>query len=74
LSEPHYADQNVSIVPLNTSRGWQAKTDWSLGVVDMAELDEAIDQLQASSPSTVKMIAVHHPRRKRSAGPRRLRG
>ena len=61
LSERHYTDQNVSIVPFNTSRGWQAKTDWSLGVVDMTELDEAINQLQATSPSTVKMIAVHHP-------------
>lgn len=61
LSEPHYTDQYVSIMPLNTSRGWQAKTDWSLGVVDMEELDIVIDQLKATLPATVKMIAVHHP-------------
>lgn len=61
LSEPHYTDQHVSIMPLNTSRGWQAKTDWSLGVVDMDELDTVIDNLKATLPSTVKMIAVHHP-------------
>ena len=61
LSEPHYTDQHVSIMPLNTSRGWQAKTDWSLGVVDMVELDKVIDQLQGTSQPTVKMIAVHHP-------------
>jgi len=61
LSEPHYTDQYVSIMPLNTSRGWQARTDWSLGVVDMDDLDKVIHQLKATEPSTVKMIAVHHP-------------
>ena len=61
LSEPHYTDKNVSIMPLNTSRGWQAKTDWSLGVVDMDELDMVINNLKATLPSTFKMIAVHHP-------------
>lgn len=61
LSEPHYTDQYVSIIPYNTSRGWQVKTDWSLGVVDMDELGAVIHQLRATSPSTVKMIAVHHP-------------
>ncbi len=61
LSEPHYTDQNVSIMPLNTSRGWQAKLDWSLGVVDMEELERVSDQLKATSPETVKMICVHHP-------------
>lgn len=61
LGEPHYTDQFVSIAPLNTSRGWQAKTDWSLGVVNMDALDTVIDQLKATQPSTVKMIAVHHP-------------
>ena len=61
LSEPHFTDQYVSIMPLNTSRGWQAKTDWSLGVVDMDELLKVTQQLKATSPSTIKMIAVHHP-------------
>ncbi|WP_026941782.1 metallophosphoesterase family protein [Hellea balneolensis] len=61
LTEPHYTDQYVSIMPLNTSRGWQAKTDWSLGVVDMAELSGVTRDLKAVSSSTVKMIAVHHP-------------
>lgn len=61
LGVPHYTDENISIVPLNTSRGWQAKIDWSLGVIDVDELERAIDQLKSSAPSMVKMIAVHHP-------------
>jgi len=56
LSEPHYTDKNVSIMPLNTSRGWQAKTDWSLGVVDMDELDMVINNLKATLPSTFDMF------------------
>lgn len=61
LSEPHYTDQHVSIIPLNTARGWQVKADWSLGVVDMDELNAVVKQLKATSQRTVKMIAVHHP-------------
>ena len=61
LGMPHYADAHVSIMPLNTSRGWQAKTDWSLGVVDMEELELVMTQLKTAHPSSVKMIAVHHP-------------
>lgn len=61
LSEPHFTDKYVSIIPLNTSRGWQAKTDWSLGIVDMEKLAEVTAQLKATSTSTIKMLAVHHP-------------
>lgn len=61
LSEPFYADQNVAIMGLNTSRGWQAKIDWSLGVVDMDALANVTAQLRATDSLTVKMIAVHHP-------------
>ena len=61
LSEPYFADQHVSIATLNTARGWQKKTDWSVGVVDLEDLDTAVQQLMSTSPATVKMVAVHHP-------------
>ncbi|NNE57271.1 MAG: metallophosphoesterase [Hellea sp.] len=61
LGDPHFTDENVSIVPLTTARGWQLKTDWSLGIVDMEDLDLAINQLNGAAGSTVKMISVHHP-------------
>ncbi len=61
LSEPFYADQYVSIVPLNTARGWQTRLDWSLGVVDMAALSETVDQLGALPPKAVKLVMAHHP-------------
>jgi 3',5'-cyclic AMP phosphodiesterase CpdA len=61
LSEPVYADRYVTIATLNTARGWQAKTDWSLGVVDLVDLRTVITQLESVSASAVKMLAVHHP-------------
>lgn len=61
LSEPFFADKNIMIVPYNTARGVQAKTDWSLGVVDMDALDGVIHKLNSVPETVLKMIAVHHP-------------
>jgi len=61
LSEPHYTDQNVCIMPINTSRGVQAKADWSLGVVDIEELEKCVKVMQATAPQTVKLFIAHHP-------------
>jgi len=61
LSEPFFADKNVMIVTMNTARGIQAKLDWSLGVVDLKQLDERINTLQGAKAGSLKMIAVHHP-------------
>jgi 3',5'-cyclic AMP phosphodiesterase CpdA len=61
LSVSQFTDQHVSIVELNTARGWQAKTDWSLGAVNAQALETAIDNLMMAPPATVKMLAVHHP-------------
>lgn len=61
LSEPHYTDKNVCIMPINTSRGVQPKVDWSLGVVDMDALEEKVKVMQATAPQTVKLFIAHHP-------------
>ncbi|RZV44512.1 MAG: metallophosphoesterase [Acidimicrobiales bacterium] len=61
LSEKHYADQNVSIVKMNTARGMQFKLDWSLGVVDIDELHGHVKQLHGSKPRVLKFLACHHP-------------
>lgn len=61
LSEPHYTDKNVCIMPINTSRGVQAKMDWSLGVVDLDELEQKVKIMQATAPQTVKFFIAHHP-------------
>jgi len=60
--------QNGKIDEFFSARDWikslpgpKVITDWSLGVVDMDELDTVINNLKATLPSTLKMIAVHHP-------------
>lgn len=37
------------------------KLDWSLGVVDMNELDSKIRDLHAAEPGALKMLMCHHP-------------
>ena len=61
LGQPYYADENVTIMPLNTSRGWQFKLDWSLGVVDLVKLSRLITDLKEKNDGTLKFIIAHHP-------------
>lgn len=61
LSEPYYSDPNVTIMPINTSRGWQFKTDWSLGVVDIDRLNALSADMKSISASSLKFLIAHHP-------------
>ncbi|MDB2438316.1 metallophosphoesterase [Hellea sp.] len=61
LSLTEYTDKNIAIQAYNTARGIQAKFDWSLGVVDLEQLNQKIQSLKNNPPETLKMIAVHHP-------------
>ena len=61
LSEPYYADQHVTILPINTSRGWQLKLDWSLGVVDLDALERLAMNMQAIGSTTLNFVMAHHP-------------
>lgn len=61
LSDGVYIDESVAIFPYNTSRGIQAKLDWSLGVVDVADLKRVTDAFSYLPPRVLKLLAVHHP-------------
>ena len=61
LSVDQYEDEHVVITGMNTARGVQAKLDWSLGVVDLDELDSKIAILRRPGPKKVSMLALHHP-------------
>lgn len=61
LSEPYYTDQYVTIMPINTSRGWQLKPDWSLGVVDIEALEALAKNMKSISAESLKFVIAHHP-------------
>ncbi|WP_029085884.1 metallophosphoesterase family protein [Brevundimonas aveniformis] len=46
---------------VTTARGWQARPNWSKGVIDLEQTQRAAQALKASDPSTLRILACHHP-------------
>ena len=61
LNDAHYEDDEVVILSMNTARGVQMKLDWSVGVVDMDDLEARIARFQQSDPRKLRFLNVHHP-------------
>ncbi|MGJ8560680.1 MAG: metallophosphoesterase family protein [Litorimonas sp.] len=56
-----FEDENVIIQSMNTSRGVQMKLDWSLGVVNLEDLDAKIARFTQSDWGKLRFLNVHHP-------------
>lgn len=56
-----FEDENVIIQSMNTARGVQMKLDWSLGVVNLDDLDAKIAQFHQSDWGKLRFLNVHHP-------------
>ena len=61
LCAPHYADEHLAVLPYNTSRAFQMKLDWSVGVVNLDDLDALIARFKAEHPGRLHLLACHHP-------------
>jgi len=46
---------------VTTARGWQARLNWSKGVIDLEQTARAAEALAASDPSHLRVLACHHP-------------
>ncbi len=46
---------------VTTARGWQARPNWSKGVIDLEQTQRAAQALMASGPSALRILACHHP-------------
>jgi 3',5'-cyclic AMP phosphodiesterase CpdA len=51
----------MNLSGFNTARGWQMRRNWAEGVVDMDELEEAIDAATVKTRPGVGVLACHHP-------------
>lgn len=51
--------EDVHLFPLNTARGWQTRTNWAEGSVDLGDLDEMITE--AGDHDTLPVMICHHP-------------
>jgi len=61
FDEGLFEDENVIIQSMNTARGVQMKLDWSVGVVNLDELDKKITRFQQSDWGKLRLLNVHHP-------------
>ncbi|MGB6231801.1 MAG: metallophosphoesterase [Litorimonas sp.] len=61
LDAGRYEDENVVILSMNTARGVQMKLDWSVGVVNLDELDALIAEFNEADWRKLKFLNVHHP-------------
>ncbi|MEM7727637.1 MAG: metallophosphoesterase [Pseudomonadota bacterium] len=61
LGADRYEDDDVVILSMNTARGVQMKLDWSVGVVNLEELDRIIAEFDQSDWGKLKFLNVHHP-------------
>lgn len=56
-----FEDDSVIISPLQTARAVQARTDWSLGVADLEEVDLIVKAFDATANNRVRIVSCHHP-------------
>lgn len=46
---------------VTTARGWQARLNWSKGVIDLDQTERAARALSESPPDDLRILACHHP-------------
>ena len=44
-----------------TARGWQARTNWSKGVIDLTQTHKAAEALRQAPVGALRVLACHHP-------------
>ena len=46
---------------VSTARGWQARANWSKGVIDLIQTRKAAAALRQAPPGALRILACHHP-------------
>jgi len=50
-----------SIVPVNTARGWQLRSNWAQGAISRGQTAIAGAELQKAAPGALRILITHHP-------------
>ncbi len=56
-----FVGQGVMVRGVTTARGWQARANWSKGVIDLDQTRRAAEALRAAPPGVLRVLACHHP-------------
>ncbi len=52
---------NLMVRGVVTARGWQARTNWSKGVIDLGQTRKAAEALRQAPVGALRVLACHHP-------------
>ena len=64
-----YDAPGLSVRGVNTARGWQMRTNWSKGVIDLDQTRRAAMALAEAPQGALKILACHHPLVEMIGGP-----
>lgn len=56
-----FVGADLMVRGVTTARGWQARLNWSKGVIDLEQTERAARALAHSDPASLRILACHHP-------------
>jgi 3',5'-cyclic AMP phosphodiesterase CpdA len=56
-----FRSDTLMVRGVTTARGWQARLNWSKGVIDLDQTRRAATALRQAPPGTLRILACHHP-------------
>ena len=56
-----FLSPNLMVRGVVTARGWQARTNWSKGVIDLDQTRKAAAALRQAPVGALRVLACHHP-------------
>jgi 3',5'-cyclic AMP phosphodiesterase CpdA len=56
-----FLSETVMVRGVVTARGWQARLNWSKGVIDLAQTRKAAEALRQAPAGALRILACHHP-------------
>ena len=56
-----FLSEEVMVRGVVTARGWQARPNWSKGVIDLDQTRKAAEALRQAPPGALRILACHHP-------------
>jgi len=56
-----FLGEQVMVRGVTTARGWQARPNWSKGVIDLDQTRRAAEALRQAPAGALRILACHHP-------------
>lgn len=57
----NFGDGLVRVSAINSARGFQGRINWADGVIDLGDLDDALERLSKGPENAWRLLICHHP-------------